>query len=71
MDKYRHLREFCYNAHIYSRIKNALWNANGYGDGNGRFYAPIEWEPNFDDFLNLNPKTIIGISAVSLAILRN
>lgn len=60
------LKSFCYSLSIHSRIKNALWEANGYG----LCYAPEGWEPELDDFLNLDARTIARIGPKSLEVLR-
>jgi len=59
------LKSFCHSPAIYTRIRNALWEANDYG-----WPIPTEWEPHVDDFLNLDARTIHRVGPKSLEILR-
>lgn len=65
MDKHPPLKDFCHSQAIYTRIRNALWSANGFNS-----VIPKRWEPQPKHFTSLESNAITNIGEASLKILR-
>ena len=65
MEQHPSLKNFCPNQAMYTRLRNALWSANGYTT-----VIPKRWEPQPKHFLSLQDEEIAGVGKASLKILR-